>query len=633
MDETTLDLRNRPPAERHNAVFEAFESLGPCGTLTVINDHDPSPLLQQMTAEVASFDADASSVERLAPDRFEAKLEKRTDGSTNVGEDRLEDAVLDAIRTVRDPELGLDVVEAGMVASIEHGSQSASGSPGVAVVIDAMGVDQSLIEDFEAEIEAAIRRKTPYEEVEVRRRSGRGARTVSSDEVWDRLADVTHPDLDGDVVETGVVTDVGVSDRTVSVRIEEPDLSGDLDEYRGEFLELLGHAAFNAHGVAEVRVDTGDVVVPIDPPRGEDPPLADAPGASGPPGAQGPSPLEHGANQESSAPPTLHLSGIDDVVLVASAKGGVGKTTVATQLARSLAELGQDVGLLDSDFTGPDVPQLLDLEPRFSDGTVIEPVDRAGIEVMSVGLMENRPTAWNGEMIHNALFNLLEDVEWSVETLVVDLPPGASDTLMTFLQFVPIDGVVLVTTPHPTSIADTNVGATLFKEGDVPVLGVIVNMVRAACPNCGDEHDLFPGTDLEEALEHPILAELPFSPELRSFSGEPPARFARMAETIAESIPSNEARSVPNDAIDVRGLPDHGRFEMVEDAFVARGPDETLTIVSDRHPAGLAVALVDVLDVDGSPSEVFEEYDVTANAADEWVLRVRKPTEPDVTPA
>lgn len=630
MTEATLDIREKPPAERHTAVFGAFEALEPGEALTVINDHDPSPLLHQMEAELATFDAEASTVERNGSNRFEARLEKTPEpDGTDEGEAH-DASVREALATVTDPDLGVDVMETGLVQSIDVQTGGDSAPSRVTVRIDATGMDESGVDDLEAEIEAAVASGTAFDDVEVRRTGAGGGQAVSPDDVLERLADVSHPDRTTDVVEAGFVSDVAVTDGVVTISLEEPELAGDLEDYRGEFLQLVGEAAYNAHGVSQVRIDAGDAVVPIDPPHEEDPPLADAPGAGGPPGADGPSPLEHGADQQASAPPTLDLVGIEDVILVASAKGGVGKTTVATQLARNLSALDRDVGLLDADFSGPDVPQLFELEQQITEGTVVEPVDHDGMEVMSVGLMENPPTAWNGEMIHNALFNLLEDVDWTADTLVVDLPPGASDTLMTFLQFVPIDGVVLVTTPYPTAVADTNAGATLFREGDVPVLGVVVNMAGFACPSCGDEHELFPAADVDDALDYPVLAELPFSPEVRSFSGDPPPTLQALAETVADSLPDEEDSTVPDDAVDVRDLPEHGRVEAVEDAFVARDPGEELTVVSDRNPAGLAMALVDVLGVDQSPSEVFETYEVDATASDRWVLRVSKPQESEL---
>jgi len=626
MTDQTIDIREYPPAERHELAIDSFEGLPPGGVLTVVNDHDPSPLLHQLDATYDAFDAAATEVERRGRDEFHAHLRKRAESDAS-GETDLEAQITDALAGLTDPDLGVDLLEMDSIRFEATSFRGEDGPGDVRVALDAAGMSEEAVSTIEEEIVYRIRAETPVDDVAVRVNDGGSGGEVSAEEVMERLTDVQHPDRTTDIVDTGIVEDIEVEDRTVDVHVTDPSLKGDLDDYRGEFLEMIGQAAYNATGVAEVRIHAGDVVVPIEPPHEEDRPLADAPEAGGPPGADAPSPLQHGAQQANEAPPALELTDVESVVLVASAKGGVGKTTVATQLARGLADRDVDVGLLDADFTGPDVPQLLELEPQIAEGKVIDPVSVDSVDVMSVGLMENHPTAWNGEMVHNALFNLLEDVEWGVETLVVDLPPGASDTLMTFLQFVPIDGVVLITTPYPASIVDTEEGASLFREGDVPVLGVVANMTRFACPSCGDEHDLFPGEEIEAALEYPILAKLPFDPAVRSFEGDIPEPFQSLAETVEASVPTDRDVTVPDDAVDVRGMPEHGRYETVEDAFVAADPSETVTVVTERHPADIAVALVGVLDVDAPPSEVFEEYDVTALASDEWLLQVRKPAE------
>jgi len=626
MTDQTIDVREYPPAERHELVMEAFEELPPGEELTVVNDHDPSPLLHQLDATYDAFDAAATEVERCGSDEFHAHLRKRAESEAS-GEADFEAQITDALTGLTDPDLGVDLLETDAIRFETTPSKSGDAPDDVRIVLDAAGMSEEAASTIEEEIVSRIRTETPIDDISVRVDDGESGGEVSAEEVLDRLSDVQHPDRTTEIVDAGVVEEVEVEDRTVDVHVTNPSLEGDLDDYRGEFLDMIGQAAYNATGVAEVRIHVGDAVIPIEPPREEDRPLADTPKAGSPPGADAPSPLQHGAQQASEAPPALELTDVESVVLVASAKGGVGKTTVATQLARGLADQDVDVGLLDADFSGPDVPQLLELESQITEGQAIDPVTVGSIDVMSVGLMENHPTAWNGEMVHNALFNLLEDVGWSVETLVVDLPPGASDTLMTFLQFVPIDGVVLVTTPYPTSIQDTNEGASLFREGDVPVLGVVANMMRFACPSCGDEHDLFPGEEIEAALEYPILAKLPFDPAIRSFEGDVPEPFQSLAETVDASVPIDRDVAVPDDAVDVRGMPEHGRYEEVEDAFVAADPSETVTVITERHPADIAVSLVGVLDADAPPSEVFEEYDVTALASDEWLLQVRKPAE------
>jgi len=633
-----VDLRDLPPAERHGTVFEEFEQLEPGETLTLINDHDPRPLVRQMEGSVEAFDAENYSVEQEGEQRFVIELPKRRPGDPDENV-----AIEDALTEVTDPDLEVSIINSGMVTDVEVGVDRDSGEPEATVVLNTMGLSEEQESDLVDDIRAAVATETEIQHVQVVAGEGNsplngassssraaGPQAISTSDARERLADVQHPDRADDVTEAGLVTGIAVDGGTVTVSVDTSDLTGGSRERQRELFDRMGAALYNAHGVQDVRIDAGDETVRIDRPRDEDPAMVDTPGEGmgGMPGAEGTSPLqqpEHlGGPGPGQAPPTMDLAGIETILLVASAKGGVGKTTVATQLARGLAGHGEDVGLLDADFSGPDVPRVLDIEPRITRGEVIDPVDSEGLEVMSVGLMENHPTAWNGEMVHNALFNLLEDVDWGADTLVVDLPPGVSDTMMTMLQFVPVDGVVLVTTPYPTAVADTNEGAALFREGDVPVLGAVVNMAGFECPSCGDSHALFED-GVEDALEFPVLDELPFSHALRSFDGEPPEQFVQLAETVTESLPDDEEVEIPDDAVDVRDLPERARYEAVEDAFHANDGGDRLSVVSDRHPAGLAVALVELVDGDGGPTEVFEEYTVQSVDSDAWVLTVRLP--------
>lgn len=613
-----LDIRDLEPANRHERVHEAFEDLEPGGSLTIVNDHDPTPLLYELDSMYPLFDQNKTTVEQVDRNRFEAHLKKLEEANSSPDEE-----IVELLRSVSDPELEVNVVDAGIVQSVELAT-ARDGETNTAILeLVAAGLGDGNLDRVEEDIRETLEAHEAVDEVTIRRQGG--GYGVNEGEVWDRLSDVQHPDLGIDVVEAEVISDIEASGGAVTLELDPSAFEQGLDDVRGEFIQLLGQAAYNATAATQVEIRAGRTTVPIDPPGGEDPPLAESPGAAGPPGMEGGSPLAQGMDQGTSASPTLDITGIDEILLVASAKGGVGKTTVATQLARGLASDDWSVGLLDADFAGPDIPQLLDLERSFTEGAVIDPVERDGMDVMSVGLMEGRPKAWNGEMVQNALFNLLEDIDWDVDTLVVDLPPGASDTLMTFLQFVPIAGVVLVTTPYPTSIDDTNEGAVLFREGDVPILGVVANMVGFVCPTCGDEHELFPATDIEAALDHPVLAELPFDPDIRTFDGSVPQPIRHLADTVTKSMPDEGSIEVPETAVDVRDAPEHGRYELVDDAFHGIEPGETLTVVSDHNPAGFAIALVDQLGLERSPSDVFEEYQVSARRSDEWVLQIRKP--------
>jgi ATP-binding protein involved in chromosome partitioning len=320
---------------------------------------------------------------------------------------------------------------------------------------------------------------------------------------------------------------------------------------------------------------------------------------------------------------------VSDVIAVASAKGGVGKSTVAVSLACAFSD-EERVGLFDADLHGPNVPRLLDVEgPVYADESDNPmPVDLDGLEVMSVGLLKDGgPLAWRGAMAHEALSDLFETTAWNDrDTLVIDLPPGTGDLVLTTLQEFPIDGVVFVTTPFPTAVADTARSIALFEEEGVPVLGVISNMGSFTCPTCGDEHDLFQGDDPVDDFDVPVLAELPFNPaaqgEIRP--GDVPDPFASMADAVDERLSTLLELSVPEDAVDLRDVPPNRRHEAVEDAFTGLSSGAEFVLASDRDPSPVRSFLADLADADES-EEAFEQFEVERATPEAWVLRTRRP--------
>lgn len=366
------------------------------------------------------------------------------------------------------------------------------------------------------------------------------------------LRTVTDPDVGSEVVSSGLVTDVTVDGDAVTLSVElaglDPEVAEEtVEEMRGEVLSLSG--------VSTVRVDGADL---DDRTEGTDVGI-DA----------------------------------DRIIAVASAKGGVGKSTVATAMARGLARRGEAIGVFDADIYGPNVPRLLDAEGPVvatDDGHAV-PVDAAGLEVMSLGLLENdAPIAWRGAMAHEALLDLLTDTAWNgLDTLVVDLPPGTGDIVLTTLQEVPVDGVVLVTTPYPTAIEDTGRSATLFEEHGIPILGAVANMDGFTCPSCGDAHDLFDHEAIEE-LDLPVLAELPFDTSLRDPTGSIPDRIDELAERVQRGL-TEAGLEVPDSVLDVRDLPGAVPNELVAEEFAALEGGEELWIRTDRDPETVLSAL------------------------------------------
>jgi ATP-binding protein involved in chromosome partitioning len=205
---------------------------------------------------------------------------------------------------------------------------------------------------------------------------------------------------------------------------------------------------------------------------------------------------------------------------VASGKGGVGKSTVAANLALALRQLGHTVGLLDADVYGPSQQMMMGCteRPMVNDNEKIIPVEAHGVHVMSLGFLiePDTPVVWRGPMVMKALQQFLEDVEWgTLDILVVDLPPGTGDAQLTITQLLALDGAVIVTTPQDVALIDARKGLAMFQRVNVPVLGVVENMATFVCPHCGQESEIFKrggGRRTAEQLGVPFLGEIPLDP-------------------------------------------------------------------------------------------------------------------------
>jgi len=217
------------------------------------------------------------------------------------------------------------------------------------------------------------------------------------------------------------------------------------------------------------------------------------------------------------------IPGVKNLIAVASGKGGVGKTTVAVNLALALVKLGHKVGLLDADVYGPSVPVMLGLteRPRADEQKRIEPIERHGLKAISMGLFveDAKPIIWRGPMITKLLVEFVRNVLWGeLDYLVIDMPPGTGDAQLTICQQVPLVGGVIVTTPQEVALLDVKRGVTMFREVNVPVLGVVENMSYHICRKCGGKHDLFGsggGQQMARRFGIPFLGALPLVRELR----------------------------------------------------------------------------------------------------------------------
>jgi len=220
----------------------------------------------------------------------------------------------------------------------------------------------------------------------------------------------------------------------------------------------------------------------------------------------------------------IALPGIDDIIAVSSTKGGVGKSTVAVNLACALSRLGKRVGILDADVYGPSLPMMLGLSgrPTVVDQTKVIPLEQYGLKVMSMGffLDDSSPVIWRGPLVTGLLRQFLRDVQWGeLDVLIVDLPPGTGDAQLTLVQQVPLSGGVVVTTPQDVSVIDVERGIAMFNQVHTPVLGIVENMSGYVCPHCGTRDELFGSggaARLEREFGVPILGQIPIDPAIRA---------------------------------------------------------------------------------------------------------------------
>jgi ATP-binding protein involved in chromosome partitioning len=315
------------------------------------------------------------------------------------------------------------------------------------------------------------------------------------DDIRERLTEVRPPGFPPEVVAAGMVRSIDSQDGKVAIQLEPPPMP---PNSLVAMVVDIRRAVGAMEGVKEVDVR---VLPPAHPSR-------QRPGSSGqdPASELGPIP------------------GVRDIVAVASTKGGVGKSTVAANLALAMQRLHQRVGLLDADVYGPSVPTMLGISgrPRASEGNRIRPLQKYGLQLMSLGffLEDNSPVTWRGPLVMGLVRQFLRDVEWGqLDVLVVDLPPGTGDAQLTLVQQVPLAGGVVVTTPQDVATLDVQRGIAMFQQVNTPVLGIVENMSYYECPKCGKCEDLFGsggGEQIAARFGVPLLGRIPLIREVRA---------------------------------------------------------------------------------------------------------------------
>lgn len=370
---------------------------------------------------------------------------------------------------------------------------------------------------------------------------------ITGRDVLERLKTVRGPDMEGNIVDLGMVSDVFISDGKAYFSITVPaERAKELEPLRQAaervVKDMPGMKGAFAALTADKRAGNAQAPArPVPPPR---------------PGDHSHAGHNHAGHSHAgpapAAPRKPGIPGVRHIVAVASGKGGVGKSTTSVNIALGLKTLGLSVGILDADIYGPSIPRLMGLSgrPEQIDGKLIRPMENYGLRNMSMGYLVDEGTAmiWRGPMIQSALLQMLREVAWGdLDVLVVDMPPGTGDAQLTMAQQVPLSGAVIVSTPQDLALIDARKGIAMFQKVEVPLLGLVENMSHFICPSCGTSHDIFGhgGARAEaERIGVPFLGEVPLAMTIRETSdagtpvtvSAPDGPHARVYRDIAEKV-------------------------------------------------------------------------------------------------
>ena len=334
--------------------------------------------------------------------------------------------------------------------------------------------------------------------------------------ILEAVRPVQDPEIGRSLVEAGLIKQVAIKGSEVTLHVE---LTTPTSPFKAQIESDLRTALVPVPGLKTVRVDWAWEV-------------------------RRPPPTRGGQNL---------VPGAKNVILVGSGKGGVGKSTVAVNLAIALAQAGAKVGLLDADIYGPSIPMMLGVrtaKPKSPDNKSIIPVEAHGLKLISIGFFVDPEQAmvWRGPMLHGAIIQFFRDVQWGeLDYLVLDLPPGTGDIQLTIAQQVKVAGAVVVTTPQDLALADAIKAKAMFDKVDIPVLGIVENMSYFACPHCGERTDIFHhggGAAAAGKLGVPFLGEVPLVMAIREggdngtpiLIGAPAAPESKALRSVAQKV-------------------------------------------------------------------------------------------------
>jgi len=319
---------------------------------------------------------------------------------------------------------------------------------------------------------------------------------LTENQIAEALSGVIVPDLGDNVIALDLISGIVVKDGMVHIMVETTqERASIMEEVRKKCEKIAGDLAgvLNATAVLTEEREAAPVQPDLD------------------------------LNQDERR---IHSEGVGAIIAVASGKGGVGKSTTSVNIALALSRLGKKVGIMDADIYGPSVPRMMGItgQPRSEDGTTLIPMENYDVKCMSMGFMvpEEEPTIWRGPMVMSALEQMLRDVAWApLDILIVDMPPGTGDAQLTMAQGTELAGAIIVSTPQDIALLDARKGLNMFRQVEVPIIGLIENMSYYICPKCGDEAHIFDNGGAKETAEKygcNFLGEIPLDKEIRETS-------------------------------------------------------------------------------------------------------------------